>query len=101
MRVHGHHEKPNLYYRRLSVRECMRLQSFPDWWAFPENTSRTRMYKLVGEAVCPILAYRLAVHIGKFMGWRVREPPRREEWQIPYFYRAFADYFNELRSDRT
>jgi len=80
-------------YRRLTVRECLRLQSFPDWWGFPNYISISRKYKLVGEAVPPILAYRIAVHIGKLIGWEVREPPKAEEWQLPYFRRAFADYF--------
>ena len=80
-------------YRRLTVRECLRLQSFPDWWSFPSNISTSRKYKLVGEAVPPLLAYRLAVHIGRLMGWKVREPPREEEWQLPYFSRMFADYY--------
>jgi len=84
---------PRCRYRRLTVRECLRLMGFPDWWSFPEGVSVSRKYKLVGEAVCPILAYRLAIHIGKLMGWGVREPPREEEWQLPYFRRAFADYF--------
>ena len=79
-------------YRRLTVRECLRLQSFPDWWRFPEGISTSRKYRLVGEAVPPILAYRLATHIAKLMGWRTREPPKPEEWQLPYFERAFADY---------
>lgn len=83
-------------YRRLTVRECLRLQSFPDWWSFPDKVSISRKYKLIGEAVCPILAYRLAIHIGKLMGWKVKEPPKYEEWQLPYFYRAFADYFSEV-----
>jgi len=34
----------------------------------------------------------LAVHIGKIMGWKVREPPKPEEWELPYFRRMFADY---------
>jgi len=83
-------------YRRLTVRECLRLQSFPDWWGFPEKISRTRMYKLVGEAVPPILAYRLAIHVGKLMHWDVREPPKEEEWSLPYFHRAFPEC-RELR----
>jgi len=79
-------------YRRLSVRECLRVQSFPDWWRFPDGVSTTKKYRLVGEAVPPILAYRLAVALGKALGLPVREPPREEEWQLPYFRRAFADY---------
>jgi len=81
-------------YRRLTVRECLRLQSFPDWWAFPNSISISKRYKLVGEAVPPILAYRIAVYIAKLMGWGTREPPKPEEWNLPYFYRAFADYYS-------
>ena len=80
-------------YRRLSVRECLRVQSFPDWWRFPDGVSTTKKYRLVGEAVPPILAYRLAVALGRALGLPVREPPREEEWALPYFRRAFADYF--------
>jgi DNA (cytosine-5)-methyltransferase 1 len=82
-------------YRRLTVRECMRLQGFPDWWVFPENISTSKRYKLVGEAVPPILAYRIAVCLGKALGISVKEPPRDEDWGLPYFRRAFADYFSE------
>jgi hypothetical protein len=48
---------------------------------------------LVGEAVPPILAYRLAVALGRTLGLRTREPPKEDEWDLPYFRRAFADYF--------
>jgi site-specific DNA-cytosine methylase len=95
MSMHEHHYRRNQYYfRRLTVRECMRLQSFPDWWEFPENASTSKKYRLVGEAVPPILAYRLAVALGKALGLPVREPPREEDWGLPYFHRAFADYFD-------
>jgi site-specific DNA-cytosine methylase len=80
-------------YRRLTVRECMRLQSFPDWWEFPEDVSTSKRYKLVGEAVPPILAYRIAVGLGKVLNISVKEPPRAEDWDLPYFRRAFADYY--------
>jgi len=86
----------SIVYRRLTVRECLRLQSFPDWWAFPSGVSVSKKYRLVGEAVPPILAYRIAVHVAKLLGWRTREPPKPEEWNIPYFYRAFADYVTRL-----
>jgi DNA (cytosine-5)-methyltransferase 1 len=82
------------HVRKLTVRERMRLQSFPEWWQFPEHVSMTKRYKLVGEAVPPILAYRVAVALGRALGLRTREPPREEEWDLPYFRRAFADYFD-------
>jgi site-specific DNA-cytosine methylase len=77
-----------IVYRRLTVRECLRIQSFPDWWRFPDGCSISRRYKLVGEAVPPILAYRLAVAIGKSLGLEVRSVTA-DEWSIPYFDRAF------------
>jgi len=89
----GHHHLRRLYYRRLTVRECLRLQGFPDWWSFPRHLSKSAMYRLTGEAVPPILAYRLAVHMGRLLGLAVREPPDPVEWDLPYFGRAFADYF--------
>jgi len=82
------------YYRRLTVRECLRLQSFPDWWSFPEKVSKTRRYKLVGEAVPPILAYKLATHLARLLGWSLRGLPKKDEWDLPYFSRAFAEYLN-------
>jgi site-specific DNA-cytosine methylase len=78
-------------YRRLTVRECLRIQSFPDWWRFPDRVSVSKRYRLVGEAVPPILAYRLAVAVARTLGLETREPPSKEEWQLPYFERAFAD----------
>ena len=75
-------------YRRLTVRECLRLQSFPDWWGFPEGISISRKYKLVGEAVPPILAYRIAVKIGELLGWNTKKPSQRV-FLLPYYSRAF------------
>lgn len=80
-------------YRKLTVREALRLQSFPDWWCFPEDLPKSWKYKLVGEAVPPILAYRLAINLARLVGWKTREPTR-EVWQIPYFDRAFYDWFS-------
>ena len=47
-------------YRRLSVRECARLQSFPDSFVFFYNDIRDG-YKMVGNAVPPKLAYQIAI----------------------------------------
>lgn len=45
-------------WRRLSVRECARLQSFPDSFEFPVSSSDA--YKQIGNAVPPILAWHIA-----------------------------------------
>ncbi len=49
-------------YRRLSVRECARIQTFPDTHKFYYN-NLTAGYKMVGNAVPPNLSYYLAKSI--------------------------------------
>lgn len=58
--------------RRLTLRECARIQTFPDDYNFviENHNSRTRYllspsvgYKLVGNAVPPLLAYHIAKKI--------------------------------------
>ena len=51
-------------YRRLSVRECARIQSFPDTFLFVYSRI-TDGYKMVGNAVPPTLAYEIATNIKK------------------------------------
>ena len=50
---------PNATYRRLSVRECARIQSFPDNFQFFYNDIRDG-YKMVGNAVPPLFAEAIA-----------------------------------------
>ncbi len=58
--------------RRLSVRECARLQTFPDDYQFilnktdtNKNVSASDAYKIIGNAVPCLLAYNIAKNIEK------------------------------------
>jgi DNA (cytosine-5)-methyltransferase 1 len=66
----GKHEdelRAGLPERRLTVRECARLQTFPDDYEFilPAAKDRERLaasdaYKIIGNAVPPLLGYHIA-----------------------------------------
>ena len=56
--------------RRLTIRECARIQTFPDEYKFvlpatdeEKGTSASDAYKLIGNAVPPLLAYHIAKRI--------------------------------------
>lgn len=51
--------------RRLTVRECARLQSFPDEFVFPHSASSNIMQ--IGNAVPPIIGHHVASQISKFI----------------------------------
>lgn len=53
-----HHRQP----RTISVREAARLQSFPDWFHF-DGVSMIEGFRLIGNAVPPLLAETLARHL--------------------------------------
>jgi DNA (cytosine-5)-methyltransferase 1 len=65
--------------RRLTVRECARLQSFPDEFVFPFSTQRN--LSLIGNAVPPVLAHSVALSIAAFLAElqtsNKRSKPRR------------------------
>lgn len=53
--------------RRLSVRECARIQTFPDSYEFiikaqneNKSVSGSEAYKIIGNAVPPLLGYHIA-----------------------------------------
>lgn len=51
--------------RRLSVRECAILQTFPNNFIFEGSLSS--MYRQIGNAVPPILSYQIALIVKKFI----------------------------------
>lgn len=51
--------------RRLTVRECARLQTFPDDFVFPHSATTSIMQ--IGNAVPPLLGYQVACSIAAFL----------------------------------
>lgn len=60
-RVQFHYRLP----RRLTVRECARIQSFPDSFIFPHSATTNIMQ--IGNAVPPVLGNLVAQSIHRFM----------------------------------
>jgi len=48
-------------YRRLTVRECARLQSFPDEFIFFGSLSA--QYMMIGNAIPPLMAYHFGIYL--------------------------------------
>lgn len=62
--------------RRLSVRECARIQTFPDDYEFVipqrngnKSVSGSEAYKIIGNAVPPLLGYHIAKRLEK--NWKL------------------------------
>ena len=62
-----HELESGLQERRLTIRECARIQTFPDDYKFvipaedgEKSVSASDAYKLIGNAVPPLLAYHIA-----------------------------------------
>lgn len=50
--------------RSLTAREAARVQSFPDWFSFP--TARTHQFRLIGNAVPPLVAEAVGLELRGF-----------------------------------
>lgn len=66
--IEGHYRSTNpnepnnkKFWRRLSIRECARIQSFPDSFIFPCAASSA--YKQIGNAVPPVFAWHIANNV--------------------------------------
>jgi DNA (cytosine-5)-methyltransferase 1 len=68
-------------YRRLSVRECARIQTFPDDFIF-HYTSVPAGYKMIGNAVPVNLAMFLADSIKNQLENTARKPIQKKEPQL-------------------
>ncbi len=68
--------------RTLTVRECARLQTFPDSMVFNGNISR--QFTQVGNAVPPLLGEHMARAVGTAMGMKFDTSPA----SAPYLERA-------------
>jgi DNA (cytosine-5)-methyltransferase 1 len=69
----GKNINPKNKQRRLTIRECARIQTFPDNLKFvfdigsKEGIAASDAYKLIGDAVPPLLAYKIAKKIEKII----------------------------------
>ena len=80
--THAEELAAGLKERRLSVRECARIQTFPDEYEFVFSKSKdgrpgvcaSDAYKIIGNAVPPLLAYNIARNL-------------QDKWQL-YFGQA-------------
>nr|WP_269846601.1 DNA cytosine methyltransferase [Paenibacillus roseus] len=56
---------PNTRPRRFTVRECLRIQSVPDSYVFPDSISLSAQYRIVGNGVASRVAYLLGISLAQ------------------------------------
>lgn len=74
------HPHPNRH-RRLTVRECARIQSFPDDFIF--KGSNGACFAQIGNAVPPIMSFFIANEFRRLFGLEALEFSKTE-WKLPY-----------------
>ena len=75
--IHPHPER----HRRLSIRECARIQSFPDDFYF--IGSNGACYSQIGNAVPPIMSFFIANQFRELFG-KDKIKFNDVEWKLPY-----------------
>ena len=83
--------------RSLTPREAARGQSFPDWFRFPQ--SRTQAFRLIGNAVPPLIAEAVGLAVKEFLG-APSSGPARIETQLGKGKRARSETGAPLPSSR-
>jgi DNA (cytosine-5)-methyltransferase 1 len=63
--------------RLLTLRECARIQSFPDWYEFEGSWSAIATQ--IGNAIPPLFMSLLATHINRLATWQPK-PDSRGRW---------------------
>lgn len=58
--------------RRFTVRECLRIQSVPDWYVLPDDVSLSAQYRIVGNGV----PCRVAWYLGRALADQLKEVRR-------------------------
>lgn len=51
--------------RRFTVRECLRIQSVPDWYVLPESIKLSPQYRIVGNGVASRVSYVIGVALAE------------------------------------
>lgn len=69
--------------RPLTLRECARLQTFPDDYVFCGTMSERQT--LIGNAVPPRFAYELAIHAAKHLVQHPTDPPAQAKGNLVRF----------------
>jgi len=75
--IHPHPDR----HRRLSVRECARIQSFPDNFLF--YGSNSACFSQIGNAVPPLMSFAIANEFKKTIDCKVSEI-NIDDWELPY-----------------
>lgn len=70
-----------LGHRRLSIRECARIQSFPDDFIF--HGSNGACFAQIGNAVPPIMSFFIALEFRKLF-LRESKGFKSDDWLLPY-----------------